>query len=711
MKRPLAVFGIPFLIVVYSLSYLSPIIVMPFAFVGAVLNFLRYKNTTMLIIIIVSIVFAFNITTTYHKDNIFDTSVFHKAEGNITAKVLDKATTSSNSIGYTIEVLSSDIENLPIGFKGILYSDFSIFVDYYDTIDIKVTCNHITDIEGFSLSSYYQSNGILMQFFSYNTPIVIAHDNENLLYKLKYLKEDLATILDKRFNTEYSGMIKAMLLGDDSDLDELLYFNAGRAGLSHIFVVSGLHLGLLVLTLVKLCKALNIPTIVRYPILIAITWLLVFITGMGIPTVRAGIMMTIYLIGELFYRQSDGLNSLAGAGVVIVLLNPLVITSISFQLSFMSVLGIIVFSEPISTILERYCARLWALDTIERASLRIFVFSIIEAIVTTLSATLGMFPVVLFAFKGISLVALLSNLIVLPLMPPLLVVGILLLITTPMPPLAGVFASITLILLYCIKTLTNVFASFPFAYLGLDYPITFLYLIFFIIIFNIFINITGYFRKWVLICATFFTALSVFSTYVANMDILTLTIFASSDGTSILLSNNSTGNIINIKDNDRNDINIASYLQAKNITSIDNYVNFNQSNVILDDLVYLKATTPIAKIINSKDDILNEYITFNDSKIIASDNYKIYNNGDNYLDIYYGEHTYILGELSGLTILITNSPEVANTISYDILFIDSTTSSYSTADNIISNSNQQVIILNESKTRNDTQRKTIAFKL
>lgn len=114
-----------------------------------------------------------------------------------------------------------------------------------------------------------------------------------------------------------------------------------RTGTIHLISVSGLHVGLVVLALLALCRFLRIPERYRVlPVTLGI-WFYILMTGMETPVLRAGLMIQLYLLGKLLKTQDNPVNRLSLAGLIILFLKPVNLFEIGFQLSFLATLGII----------------------------------------------------------------------------------------------------------------------------------------------------------------------------------------------------------------------------------------------------------------------------------------------------------------------------------------------------------------------------------
>lgn len=146
------------------------------------------------------------------------------------------------------------------------------------------------------------------------------------------------------------GILSALTLGYREELDQRVQQSFSASGAMHILAVSGLHTGIVwglivfLLTMGGLIKPLYEQrlwqTILTILTLIAL-WAYAFVTGLSPSVMRSAWMVTIIEIGWLFHRKSVGINTLAAAAVMILLINPLALWSVSFQLSFAAVASLI----------------------------------------------------------------------------------------------------------------------------------------------------------------------------------------------------------------------------------------------------------------------------------------------------------------------------------------------------------------------------------
>ncbi len=225
----------------------------------------------------------------------------------------------------------------------------------------------------------------------------------------------LNRVIRERFTPQSAGLVAAVTTGDTSLLDDEVRKTFSTTGLSHILSISGTHFGLFSVMLfgvfVFCIRRLPHKLLLRLTVylsppqaaaLLCIPFMVLYlgISGGGPPAVRSFIMVSLFLGGLLAGRKGFWLNSLLFAALILVLWDPAVLFSLSFQLSFIAVL-FIGYSVEREEEEDAGRSRLWRYV---RASLLI-----------TLAAAAGTTPLVAYHFHYLSLVSPLANLVAAPL--------------------------------------------------------------------------------------------------------------------------------------------------------------------------------------------------------------------------------------------------------------------------------------------------------
>lgn len=192
-----------------------------------------------------------------------------------------------------------------------------------------------------------------------------------------------------------------------------------ESGTMHIFAISGLHIALIAGILVAILRAAQVPRFACGEVIIPLIWFYTAATGWQPSAIRSTIMMSIVIGGWMLKRPANLLNSLAAAGLVILVGDPLQLFQASFQLSFFVVLSIALFMPP----LEKLRDHLLKTDPLLPRELlprwRRRANAVLRVVLTWLAvsfaAWLGSWPLCAYYFHLFSPVTLLANLLIVPL--------------------------------------------------------------------------------------------------------------------------------------------------------------------------------------------------------------------------------------------------------------------------------------------------------
>ena len=211
-----------------------------------------------------------------------------------------------------------------------------------------------------------------------------------------------------RLSQENLSLLSALLWGYKDNIPDSMRQYFSSAGLSHILAVSGLHTGIIALILWILLYPLRFTPMppLRGIITLIVLWMYAFITGLSPSVVRACIMASFVGVAELINRPNTSLNALCGSAVMILLIAPMQLFDIGFQLSYIAVAGIILLSPYLN---------IGNLFNIHNRIVR-YVTGLIAA---SLAAQIATIPLATYYFHYIPMWGLLSNLLLTPLLTPL----------------------------------------------------------------------------------------------------------------------------------------------------------------------------------------------------------------------------------------------------------------------------------------------------
>lgn len=150
-----------------------------------------------------------------------------------------------------------------------------------------------------------------------------------------------------RLNQPDAAMLDAMLFGDRAGLTHGLRVGFERTGSFHLFVVSGLHIGLLAAGLFWILRRLRVPPWLATIVTIVAACGYTALTGFGQPAQRALVMTSVYLIARLMSRNRDSLNALGAAVLVLLVWDPASLFEASFQMTALAIVAIAGIAIPL----------------------------------------------------------------------------------------------------------------------------------------------------------------------------------------------------------------------------------------------------------------------------------------------------------------------------------------------------------------------------
>lgn len=250
-------------------------------------------------------------------------------------------------------------------------------------------------------------------------------------------------------NDESFTLLAAMTLGEKKVLSKSLRDVYQRTGVSHILALSGMHLGIIYMLLTLLLPRRRYE-VLRQVVLLAAIWAYVIMVGMAPSLMRAAMMITVYALTHLLNRSGQPLNTLSLAAIILMVADPQCVYDIGFQLSFMAVLFILLFFNPVYRLFpERRTTRFWPLR---------WLWSLV---VISLVAHAGTAPLVMHHFGTFSLYFLPANLIAVPLATVLITGMLLLLVLFPFAALQGWLAQTLSTLITWQTSALSAIASWP----------------------------------------------------------------------------------------------------------------------------------------------------------------------------------------------------------------------------------------------------------
>lgn len=305
----------------------------------------------------------------------------------------------------------------------------------------------------FNYEKYLLSKGIFGNFNRKKCQIKILETSNNLWLN-KYasvISHKIKLSIDNTFNGGYAGILEALFLGIKTDLPTNFSENFRKAGLFHVLAISGFHVGLISIVIMMFLKYIRFSANTARIISVIILFIYIPVSNSSESVQRAVIMFSVFNLAQFFKRPAQSLNNLGIAGTIILLLQPLSVFSIGFQLSFIASSSII-YLNPLG---KKICANISAPKKIKEY--------IIMPILITLWATLGTSFYMVNTFHWFAPVSFIGSIIVIPLISLAMISTILSLITSSLFFISDPFATSTKLFLYLSDVVTLKINQIPYA--------------------------------------------------------------------------------------------------------------------------------------------------------------------------------------------------------------------------------------------------------
>ncbi len=287
-------------------------------------------------------------------------------------------------------------------FKVKVYLPLTMELKPGDRIEGLMSLRLTTD-GGNHSQTHHPGSGIFLLVYADEDVVLHSDDQVPIKYFAPLLRRRILNAVDSIFPADTLAFARALLLGDTSKLSYETDTSFKLSGIRHVIAVSGLHVSILFSLVYMLVGKRRILTA-----LIGIPVLLLFaaITGFSPSILRACLMQVLMILALLFKREYDPPTALAFAVLVMLVCNPMAITSVSLQLSAGCMVGIFLFSARVNRALLKNKGKGKGL----KAKLYRWVVSSFSI---TISAMLTTTPLCAYYFGTISLVGVITNLLTL----------------------------------------------------------------------------------------------------------------------------------------------------------------------------------------------------------------------------------------------------------------------------------------------------------
>jgi competence protein ComEC len=372
-------------------------------------------------------------------------------------RVSEEPTPREKSVKVVAEVLQTS-ENQKIISKILLYlqpSDEAHELRYGDLLFVHTNLSRIEpphNPDAFDNQQYMRRRGIYYSGFVHDGAWqCFGHAPAN---RLKFIAQKIRNQLTNTYITAgMSGdeldILKAILLGADDTLDPELKASYSSAGVSHILCVSGMHVGVIFMIINFLLKPLDLfrsSKIFKSVLVMLVIWLYAHITGLAPSVTRSATMFSFVAVGQLLRRNTNVFHSLFASMFILLVINPLLLFEVGFQLSYFAVAGIVLFQPKLSALYQ--C----------RTKIGNYFW---ELLTVSVAAQLGTSPISIYYFAQFPNYFMLSNLSVITLSFVVIITGVALLPVSLFPFLAHYLSTLLTLEIRLMNKIITFIESLP----------------------------------------------------------------------------------------------------------------------------------------------------------------------------------------------------------------------------------------------------------
>ena len=300
----------------------------------------------------------------------------------------------------------------------------------------------------FNYPGYLLARGVEYKISFATVEILSSGNGSPIITFLLTQKQQLIDGIERVLTEPQAGLGEGLLLGVKQALGEDLESAFRTTGIIHIVVLSGYNV-MLVVAFVMFVLRYVLPRKARFLVGIVSIAAFAMIVGLSATVVRASVMASLLLIAQAYGRTYDILRALLLAGVVMIFINPfLLLYDIGFQFSFMATLGLVLIAPKFEGLV---------VEEFQNIGFK-------EFFIATVATQIAVLPLLLYYIGEVSLIAIVVNVLVLPVVPLAMLAtflaGVVALFSTT---LATPFAVVAHVVLTYITTLATYFATIPFA--------------------------------------------------------------------------------------------------------------------------------------------------------------------------------------------------------------------------------------------------------
>jgi competence protein ComEC len=288
---------------------------------------------------------------------------------------------------------------------------------YGDVLDVTGELETPEPFDSFDYKTYLARQGIYSVIYYPKVELLGRGEGIKPLQWIYSLRERLAASLARALPEPQGSLAQGILLGLRGNIPDSLNDAFSRTGTAHILAISGLNISIVIAMFLSLgILIFGRQRSIYIWLALAFTWLYTLLAGMNPPVIRAAIMGSLFLIALYLGRQGSAIIALPFAAAVMVGIQPQLLWSVSFQLSFLAMAGLILFYPYFQTWGRKGIARLFknGEKIVPAASI------VTDGFAATLAAIVAVGPLIAYNFGVVSLVGVPATFFSLPALPAII---------------------------------------------------------------------------------------------------------------------------------------------------------------------------------------------------------------------------------------------------------------------------------------------------
>ena len=356
----------------------------------------------------------------------------------------------------------------------------------------------------FDYKNHLKSGGVFYtSYLNNNSWKLIGYDPPNLIIAAagRIRQSLLNSLQENGLEGNTYSVAAAILLGYDENMVPELKKDFIMAGAMHILCVSGLHIGIiyLVFTFILSFMANNkVNNLIKGIVLLFIIWAYATITGLSPSILRAGLMLSVFIIGNMIGRSRDSYNTLATSALLILLISPQLLFNVGFQLSYAAVLGILTFHQPLYKLIyikNKLLDSIWSLT------------------VLSTSAQIATFPIAIYYFHFFPPWYWLTNLVTFPLSFLIIVTGVILVSVIWIPYISVTMGKVLSLLVMSLNYSVGIVKHLPFSGIENIYASFSMLILLYLLIISFFLLFIQKNKRYILPIMALLFSITLLATY------------------------------------------------------------------------------------------------------------------------------------------------------------------------------------------------------